>query len=68
MTPTIAPNPHLGWCPSCMASWRPDMIAVSIPTNTGAVRVCDACIAKAHEAAQAERQRRENEDKARRQG
>lgn len=67
MPPTIAPNPGLGWCPSCMTSWRPSMIAVSIPTNAGAVRICDACVAAAHDAAQAERARRQDEDKARRQ-
>lgn len=62
MTPTVAPNPGLGWCPSCMASWRPAMIAVSIPTNNGAVRVCDTCIAAAHDAAQAERARMDAEN------
>jgi hypothetical protein len=44
------------------------MLAVSIPTNNGAIRVCGDCVLKAAALVAEEQQRRAEDERARRQG
>lgn len=50
------------WCPCCLESWRPDMVAVKLASVT----ICGGCVKKAERLVATEEQRRLDDEKARR--
>jgi len=57
----IAPIP-ITWCPACLESWRPGMVAVKI----AGVTLCGVCALEAARLVVAEQERQADDEAARR--
>ncbi len=48
--PKIVPTPRYGYCPCCIQSWRPGVLAISVlDDNLRKIVVCENCIKLAYE-------------------
>ena len=62
---SIISNPVTGWCPVCLRSWMPEMVAVQIRFGYQyKMAICDRCAKEAWFAAEEELLKRKRESEA----